>query len=138
MGTIAEKLAYLRETKAAIRDAITGMGGEVPDNEPFAGYPDCIYNIPPSTELPSGVYTLTVENPTPEAGSVAPAAGSYYVSRKVPVTLTATPSSGYVFSGWSRYAGKATFPTFISDAVHTFAMSTNVRFVANFEAEQGA
>ena len=134
MGTIAEKLALLQETKENIRQAITNMGGTVPEGEVFAASPACIYNIPPTTELPSGVYTLTMENPAPEQGSITPAVGSYYVSRKVPVTLTAEPSGGYVFSGWSRFAGKATMPTFISENPYTFNMSTNVRFVANFEA----
>ena len=40
MGTIAEKLALLQETKENIRQAITNMGGTVPEGEVFAAYPD--------------------------------------------------------------------------------------------------
>ena len=110
MGTIAGKLALLQETKENIRQAIADMGGAVPEGEAFAAYPDCIRSIPPTTELPSGVYTLTMDPPAPEQGSITPAAGSYCVSRRVPVTLTAAPNEGYVFTIWSRYAGKATTP----------------------------
>lgn len=132
MGTIAEKLNLLRETKEGIKDAIVEMGGEVPEGEPFSGYPDCILNIPPSSELPSGVYTVTVENPASEKGSVTPAVGSYYVSRKMPITVTAAANSGCQFTGWARYAGKATFPTTISTPVYTYTVTTNVRLVAMF------
>ncbi len=130
MGTIAEKLAYLQETKEAIRQAIVDMGGEAPESDPFAVYPDLIYNIPPSTELPKGVYTLTTEANDPAMGTVTPGG---YVSKGISVTIEATPNEGYVFNGWARYAGKATTPTSISEQKHTFEMSTNVRFVAIFQ-----
>ena len=42
MGTIAEKLAALQETKNAIKDALIEMGQEVYDNDPFSLYPELI------------------------------------------------------------------------------------------------
>ncbi len=38
MGTLAEKLTYLAQTKAQIRQAIIDKGVEVPENTPFRDY----------------------------------------------------------------------------------------------------
>lgn len=45
MGTTAEKLAYLGETKTAIKDAITAKGVNVPEGTTFRQYADLISGI---------------------------------------------------------------------------------------------
>lgn len=45
MGTTAEKLAYLADTKNAIKDAIVSNGIEVPDETTFRSYPEKIDQI---------------------------------------------------------------------------------------------
>lgn len=45
MGTTAEKLAYLADTKAAIKDAIVAKGVEVPEGTTFRQYADLIAGI---------------------------------------------------------------------------------------------
>lgn len=45
MGTTAEKLAYLNDTKTAIKDAIVSSGIEVPDDTTFRNYPDKVNQI---------------------------------------------------------------------------------------------
>lgn len=130
MGTVSEKLSRLQETKEAVKAAITDMGGTVPENEPFSGYPALIRSIPPVSQLPSGVLTITVENPTPDAGSVTPGG---YVSKGMRVNLVATPKTGYEFSGWAKYVGNNKTPTIITKKDYTFAVSGNMRFVAQFD-----
>lgn len=131
MGTIAEKLAALQNTKTAIQQAICDMGVEAAENTPFANYPNLILSIPSGSELPEGVYTVTVENSEPDMGSASPGG---YVSSGMTVTITAAPNSGYQFTGWARYKGSGRFPTMIDEPSHTFTVTGNVRFVATFEA----
>lgn len=45
MGTVAEKLEYLNDTKVAIRNAIEGKGGNVEDNDTFRSYANKITNL---------------------------------------------------------------------------------------------
>lgn len=45
MGTTAEKLAYLSETKTAIKDAIVAKGTDVPEGTTFRQYADLISGI---------------------------------------------------------------------------------------------
>lgn len=45
MGTTAEKLAYLNDTKTAIKAAIVSNGIEVPDDTTFRSYPDKVNQI---------------------------------------------------------------------------------------------
>ena len=42
MGTTADKLVYLEETKADIRAALVEKGLDVPESTPFRGYGDLI------------------------------------------------------------------------------------------------
>lgn len=62
MGTTAEKLAYLEETKTAIKDAIVAKGVEVPEGTTFRGYAGLISGI--STGLSDE--DLALANATPE------------------------------------------------------------------------
>lgn len=49
MGTTAEKLAYLNNTKTAIKDAIVAKGVEVPEGTTFRGYAEKIGEIKQSS-----------------------------------------------------------------------------------------
>lgn len=51
MSTTAEKLAYLSETKAQIRDAIVAKGVEVPETTVFRDYKDKIGAIETGVQL---------------------------------------------------------------------------------------
>lgn len=46
MGTTADKLAYLNDTKTAIKNAIVAKGVAVPDGTTFRAYADKIGSIP--------------------------------------------------------------------------------------------
>lgn len=64
MGTVADKLNLLLNTKAAIRQAIIDKGQDVADADPFSSYPEKILNISarasPTTPLdPVEVYNAT-------------------------------------------------------------------------------
>lgn len=61
MGTIAEKLQYLSDTKSQIGAAIEEKGVPVPSGEPFRGYADLIRDIETSGELQSGEVIPTGE-----------------------------------------------------------------------------
>lgn len=62
MGTTAEKLAYLADTKTAIKDAVIAKGVEVPEGTTFRQYADLISGI--STGLSNDA--LALANATPE------------------------------------------------------------------------
>ena len=51
MGTTAEKLSYLNETKQAIKTAIQGKGVAVQDSDTFRSYAQKIANIDTKPEL---------------------------------------------------------------------------------------
>lgn len=76
MGTIADKLSYLGETKREIREAITEKGVEVSENNTFRSYADLIRAIETGggedgeeakviainySQLGSGIFTETLE-----------------------------------------------------------------------------
>lgn len=52
MSTTAEKLAYLSETKAQIRDAIITKGTDLPETTPFRDYAGKIREISIGASLP--------------------------------------------------------------------------------------
>lgn len=69
MGTIAEKLTYLNETKTAIKNAIIAKGVSVTDNDSFRSYADKIESIEgggggggTSTVSPTGLIKGTYYN----------------------------------------------------------------------------
>lgn len=65
MGTTADKLAYLAESKEQIRQAIEGMGVSVPSNTPFRQYGEKIEGIPRKA---AQTYMPGTKNQTIEAG----------------------------------------------------------------------
>ena len=46
MGTVADKLNYLKETKTAIKNALVGKGVEVADSDTFRSYAQKVADIP--------------------------------------------------------------------------------------------
>lgn len=128
MGTIAEKLAALQETKSAIKDALIEMGQEVYDDDPFSLYPELIRTLP-SGQLPEGICTITVESANPAMGTVSPGG---MASLNMLVTIDAEPKAGYAFKQWNRFTGGGTFPTSVSTQRLTFTVTGDVRYAAVF------
>lgn len=131
MGTIAEKLAYLQETKEAVKYALIDMGVEVADDEPFYNYPDLIYAIPTSG-IPEGVCKITVESSDASLGTVSPGG---YVSKNMDVTICATELGDSVFKEWLCYRGNSMMPISIPKPGYSFTVTEDMRFVASFEAQ---
>ena len=76
----------------------------------------------PRTNTPSNItprYTLTAS--AGEGGSVSPTTGSFNAGTQV--SVTATPNSGYTFSGWSN--GSTANPV-------TVTLNSNTSITANF------
>lgn len=74
MGTTADKLAYLNDTKTAIKNAIVAKGVAVPDGTTFRAYADKIADIQDVSSLPTqGAETVT---PT-TSEQIAVASGTY-------------------------------------------------------------
>ncbi len=63
METTADKLKYLRDTKAAIREAITDRGVDIGDDVPFRDYADKIREIPFEERYYGIEYDVTVSSP---------------------------------------------------------------------------
>lgn len=59
MGTIADKLARVQQTKEAIRQAIVAKGQTLATDAPFADYAGKISAIPAPTTMPVYVYLWT-------------------------------------------------------------------------------
>jgi uncharacterized repeat protein (TIGR02543 family) len=75
-------------------------------------------------------YQLTISASPVAGGTVTPSSGSYYASGTA-VPITATPNSGYTFSGWS---GSVASP---SAASTTVTMSAPQAVTANFSSQTG-
>ena len=76
MGTIADKLNYLLETKNAIKKALVDNGVEVPDETTFRGYAELITGggvgkkiTGISVDTDSDSYTLSFEDGSTLSGS---------------------------------------------------------------------
>lgn len=54
MGTIAEKLEYLNNTKTAIKESIVAKGGIIAENDTFRSYAEKISNLPTGGTAPTG------------------------------------------------------------------------------------
>jgi uncharacterized repeat protein (TIGR02543 family) len=96
---------------------------EVTGNNPAAA--SCSGTPPPPTN-----YTLTVSNSPTAGGTVSTSpSGSSFAAGTV-VTLTATPASGYVFSGWSGSLTGTANPA-------TVTMDANKSVTANYTQSGG-
>lgn len=64
MGTTAEKLQKILDTKAALKNAINEKGGTITDDTPFSDYPTQVSNIPssPSFTDPNLSFTYGVSS----------------------------------------------------------------------------
>lgn len=89
MGTTAEKLAYLADTKTAIKDAIVAKGVDVPEGTTFREYADLISGI--STGLSDDA--LALADATPEDVT---AGKTFYAGNRV--LKTGTAEKGYNIS----------------------------------------
>ena len=94
MGTTADKLAYLEETKTAIKNAIVAKGVEVPEGTTFREYADLISGI--STGLSDA--DLARANATPEDVT---AGKTFYAGDRA--LKTGTASKGLVL--YQKYTG---------------------------------
>ena len=75
-------------------------------------------------------YRLTVSASPAAGGTVAPASGNFYNAGTV-VSISATPNSGYTFSGWTGSVASA------SSASTTVTMSAPETVTANFSSSGG-
>lgn len=106
MGTTAEKLAYLNDTKTVIKDAIASKGVEVPEGTTFRQYADLISGISTGTpSIPSGSQSFT------DSGTfTAPHTGLYTV------ILTA----GHAASGDGGKAGNGHAKTTMNPSLYIY------------------
>lgn len=113
MGTIAEKLQKLVNTKEAIRQAIIGKGQSVAASDTFASYPAKIEAIQTGTDtsdatvtaadLRSGKVAYGKDGKvTGTVADVAIASPSILVSSSGLVTATTTQEAGFVAAGSQR------------------------------------
>lgn len=71
MGTIAEKLEYLDETKTQIKNALISKGATIADDDTFRSYADKISQIKSNPNLQTRSVTITqsgVQTITPDTG----------------------------------------------------------------------
>lgn len=110
MGTTADKLAYLNDTKTAIKTAIVNKGVAVPDGTTFRGYAEKIGDIidvpdlsnpGAAGDLRSGKQLAGADGSvvTGTLAEVTQATPSISVSSGGLITATATQSGGIVASG---------------------------------------
>ena len=83
-----------------------------------------------SNETETIKYTLTTSVSPPEGGSVSPATGEH--NEWDSVNITATPSNGYVFVGWT-WGGIVTENTLYPST--TVIMDNDYEVTANFEIQ---
>ena len=69
MGTIAEKLTYLNNTKTAIKNAVIAKGVSVSDTDTFRSYADKIGQISGGGSAPATKFGVSLDNIFPVAGS---------------------------------------------------------------------
>lgn len=118
MGTTAEKLAYLADTKTAIKDAIVAKGVDVPEGTTFRGYVDLISGI--STGLSDE--DLALATATPEDVT---AGKTFYAGNRM--IKTGTASAGNIVKEITLNAGKnVTFQMPARNYISIFWETTSV------------
>ena len=137
MGTLAEKLQKLAETKAAIKAAIIGKGQPVADSDTFASYADKIKAIFTGTDTSDADITASdVRNGKIAYGKngkvvgsipdVEVATPSLSMGTSGKITATVTQSGGYVTAGTksttyslSTMSGQTITPSSTSQTIAT-------------------
>lgn len=97
MGTTAEKLAYLADTKTAIKDAIVAKGVNVPDGATFRQYANLISGIS------TGLSDEDLAKATATPGDVTAGKTFYAGNREM---KTGTASAGNSVNEFTVNAGK--------------------------------
>jgi len=80
-----------------------------------------------------GTYTLTVARNPAAGGTTTPAAAQANIQAGTPVTITATPATGYAFNNWTVTSGTAVLGA-ANNASTTITLSTNATVTANFRS----
>lgn len=129
MGTTAEKLAYLADTKTDIKNAIVAKGVEVPEGTPFRQYADLISGI--STGLSDE--DLAKATATPEDVT---AGKTFYAGNRM--LKTGTASAGNIVKEFTVNAGKnVSFVIPVRDYLSIFWETTGVYGARLYEKSGG-
>jgi len=102
MGTVAEKLEYLQETKTAIRTAIEGKGQTVADSDTFRSYADKIGAISTSD---SAAPTVTITS----AGKVTATSSGGTTTKTLSSTYDSDFEAANIKSGVTIFGVKGTY-----------------------------
>lgn len=126
MGTTANKLATLLQTKANIKSAIIKKGQEVSDDTPFSEYADKILNIESGGGLPDNIHTISITVNEEDAGTVT---GEGTASDGMYVKIEAHPifTNNFCFSHWSENGVEVSRAN-----PYYFTVTKNRNLVANF------
>lgn len=129
MGTTAEKLAYLNNTKTAIKDAIIAKGTDVPEGTTFRQYADLISGI--STGLSDA--DLALATATPEDVT---AGKTFYAGNRM--IKTGTASAGNIVKKITVNAGKnVTFQIPTRNYISIFWETTGIYGARLYEKSGG-
>lgn len=136
MGTLVEKINYLKETKTAIKNAIVAKGVSVSDTNTFRSYAGKIGSI--KVGSPSQEKSINVT----ENGSVAVTPDSGYLLSKVNVNVNVASSGGgsknNAFMDFSKYTNEAYLYKLISSIdVSSFDTSSVTRMKNMFNNFSG-
>ena len=104
MGTVVDKLNYLKETKTAIRNALIGRGVEVADSDTFRSYAQKVADIPIGGADIDALIDGTLTEVTSDVASIREYA-FYNCSNLTSITLPLVTSIGaYAFYGCASLA----------------------------------
>lgn len=98
MGTTAEKLQYLNETKGMIKTAIIDKGVEITDTDTFRSYVDKIEEIPTGTSPKYGATDLDFLGDVDENGVLQLPSNSFSLDFKGVVEITIAQQLYFKFS----------------------------------------
>lgn len=118
MGTVADKLNYLQDTKEAIKSALIEKGVSVADSDTFRSYADKISDIK-TTEMEDALVTRNLTSYTNDRVTNI-GAGAFYGASKLTTVyfpkVTTLGSYAFAGSGLTRVT-EAEFPSLINPSV---------------------
>ena len=127
MGTTAEKLAYLADTKTDIKNAIVAKGVEVPEGTTFRGYADLISGVS------TGLSDEDLQKATATLEDVTAGKTFYAGSRELKTGTASAAKIGVVRSGDVTAVNRYTYITAPDGwAFATFTGSTNSAILKYF------